>query len=57
MLQLCLAKLTFSRYMLHHFSDLFENYVDSNIVDVKSYEELKAAISNGKWARGYWAGR
>ncbi|CAM6082740.1 unnamed protein product [Calypogeia fissa] len=29
---------------------------DSNIVDVKTYEELKAATSEGKWARGYWAG-
>ena len=29
----------------------------SNIVDVGSYEELKSAISVGKWARGPWAGR
>eukprot|EP00271_Cylindrocystis_brebissonii_P015642 TRINITY_DN385_c0_g12_i2.p1 TRINITY_DN385_c0_g12~~TRINITY_DN385_c0_g12_i2.p1 ORF type:complete len:369 (-),score=103.92 TRINITY_DN385_c0_g12_i2:256-1362(-) len=29
---------------------------DSNIVDVKSYEELKAAVAEGKWARGPWAG-
>ncbi|GLJ16180.1 hypothetical protein SUGI_0270190 [Cryptomeria japonica] len=28
---------------------------DSNIVDVKSYEELKTVISEGKWARGPWA--
>lgn len=28
---------------------------DSNIVNVESYEELKAAISDGKWARGPWA--
>lgn len=29
---------------------------DSNIVDVGSYEELKAVISEGKWARGPWVG-
>ncbi|KAL3680023.1 hypothetical protein R1sor_022979 [Riccia sorocarpa] len=29
---------------------------DSNIVDVKSYEDLKSAILEGKWARGYWSG-
>lgn len=28
---------------------------DANIVDVKSYEELKAAVEAGKWARGPWA--
>lgn len=28
---------------------------DSNIVDVSSYEELKEAISMGKWARGPWS--
>ncbi|XP_078430852.1 class II aaRS and biotin synthetases superfamily protein [Wolffia australiana] len=28
---------------------------DSNIVDVTSYEELKAAIAEGKWARGPWS--
>lgn len=28
---------------------------DSNIVDVSSYNELKEAISKGKWARGPWA--
>ncbi|XAR69444.1 Proline--tRNA ligase [Bertholletia excelsa] len=28
---------------------------DSNIVDVESYGELKAAISQGKWARGPWS--
>jgi len=28
---------------------------DSNIVDVSSYEELKNAISQGKWARGPWS--
>ncbi|MQL74759.1 hypothetical protein Taro_007134 [Colocasia esculenta] len=28
---------------------------DGNIVDVSSYEELKAAISEGKWARGPWS--
>ncbi|XP_020274123.1 proline--tRNA ligase, chloroplastic/mitochondrial isoform X2 [Asparagus officinalis] len=28
---------------------------DSNIVDVSSYEELKVAISQGKWARGPWS--
>ncbi|CAA6658474.1 unnamed protein product [Spirodela intermedia] len=30
---------------------------DSNIVDVTSYEELKAAIAEGKWARGPWSAR
>jgi hypothetical protein len=29
----------------------------SNIVDVSSYEELKAAIAEGKWARGPWSAR
>ncbi|KAI0501290.1 hypothetical protein KFK09_016234 [Dendrobium nobile] len=28
---------------------------DRNIVDVSSYEELKEAISEGKWARGPWS--
>lgn len=28
---------------------------DSNIVDVTSYDELKAAVEAGKWARGPWA--
>ncbi|KAE8733907.1 Proline--tRNA ligase [Hibiscus syriacus] len=30
------------------------SFRDSNIVDVSSYEELKEAISLGKWARGPW---
>jgi len=29
---------------------------DEHIVDVKSYEELKQAIEDGKWARGWWCG-
>jgi prolyl-tRNA synthetase len=29
---------------------------DANIVDVSSYDELKAAVAAGKWARGGWAG-
>lgn len=29
---------------------------EENIVDVSSYEELKAAVAEGKWARGGWAG-
>ncbi len=29
---------------------------DANIVDVGSYEELKAAVAAGRWARGGWAG-
>ncbi|CAF2323611.1 unnamed protein product [Brassica napus] len=39
-------------------SSLLEKAVtfrDINIVDVKSYEELKVAISSGKWARGPWS--
>jgi len=28
---------------------------DENIVDVSSYDELKAAVEAGKWARGGWA--
>ncbi|XP_030532903.1 proline--tRNA ligase, chloroplastic/mitochondrial [Rhodamnia argentea] len=28
---------------------------DRNIVDVSSYDELKQAISQGKWARGPWS--
>ncbi|KAI9396112.1 hypothetical protein POPTR_004G078932v4 [Populus trichocarpa] len=31
------------------------SFRDSNIVDVGSYDELKAAISLGKWARGPWS--
>ncbi|KAJ0966362.1 hypothetical protein J5N97_027500 [Dioscorea zingiberensis] len=31
------------------------SFRDSNIIDVKSYEELKAVISEGKWARGPWS--
>ncbi|PSS32376.1 Proline--tRNA ligase [Actinidia chinensis var. chinensis] len=30
------------------------SFRDSNIVDVNSYNELKAAIGEGKWARGPW---
>uniref|UniRef100_A0A1J3IWJ7 proline--tRNA ligase n=1 Tax=Noccaea caerulescens TaxID=107243 RepID=A0A1J3IWJ7_NOCCA len=40
-------------------SSLLEKAVsfrDSNIVDVNSYDELKEAISSGKWARGPWSG-
>ncbi len=29
---------------------------DANIVDVSSYDELKAAVAENKWARGWWAG-
>uniref|UniRef100_A0A803N5I8 proline--tRNA ligase n=1 Tax=Chenopodium quinoa TaxID=63459 RepID=A0A803N5I8_CHEQI len=29
---------------------------ENNILDVTSYEELKAAVSDGKWARGPWSG-
>ncbi|MEW5316484.1 MAG: hypothetical protein WDW38_007855 [Sanguina aurantia] len=32
-----------------------EAFQESSIVDVTSYEELKAAIAEGKWARGGWA--
>ncbi|XP_021775524.1 proline--tRNA ligase, chloroplastic/mitochondrial-like [Chenopodium quinoa] len=32
------------------------SFRDSNILDVTSYEELKAAVSDGKWARGPWSG-
>ncbi|KAL1820095.1 hypothetical protein ACET3Z_014964 [Daucus carota] len=31
------------------------SFRDSNIVDVSSYDELKEAISQGKWARGPWS--
>lgn len=31
------------------------SFRDSNIVDVSSYDELKVAISQGKWARGPWS--
>lgn len=31
------------------------SFRDSNIVDVTSYDELKEAISAGKWARGPWS--
>ena len=29
---------------------------DENIVDVKTYDEMKEVIVAGKWARGGWAG-
>jgi hypothetical protein len=29
---------------------------DANIVDVATFAELEEAISEGKWARGPWAG-
>ncbi|GAB4854769.1 Proline--tRNA ligase, chloroplastic/mitochondrial [Ancistrocladus abbreviatus] len=32
--------------------DMAISFRDSNIVDVSSYDELKAAISEGNWARG-----
>ncbi|XP_068668696.1 proline--tRNA ligase, chloroplastic/mitochondrial [Aristolochia californica] len=35
--------------------DKATSFRDSNIVDVSSYDELKAAISEGKWARGPWS--
>ncbi|CAD5171979.1 unnamed protein product [Musa acuminata subsp. malaccensis] len=31
------------------------SFRDSNIVDVNSYDELKEAIAQGKWARGPWS--
>ena len=31
-------------------------FTEANIVDVGSYEELKAAVAERKWARGAWAG-
>ncbi|XP_052186793.1 proline--tRNA ligase, chloroplastic/mitochondrial [Diospyros lotus] len=31
------------------------SFRNCNIVDVNSYDELKAAISEGKWARGPWS--
>ncbi|KAL7003467.1 Proline--tRNA ligase, chloroplastic/mitochondrial [Sarracenia purpurea var. burkii] len=33
------------------------SFRDSNIVDVNSYDELKVAIKQGKWARGPWSAR
>lgn len=32
------------------------DFRDQNIVNVENYTELKNAIQEGKWARGYWAG-
>ncbi|KAB2622489.1 proline--tRNA ligase-like [Pyrus ussuriensis x Pyrus communis] len=32
-----------------------KSFRDCNIVDVSSYDELKVAISQGKWARGPWS--
>jgi len=31
-------------------------FTEANIVDVGSYEDLKAAVAERKWARGPWAG-
>ena len=33
-----------------------QSFTESNITEVSSYEELKAAIAERKWARGAWAG-
>ena len=33
-----------------------EEFRDSSIRDVSSYEEAQAAIAEGYWARGPWAG-
>ena len=32
------------------------DFRDSNIHDVSKYDELKEIVSEGGWARGYWAG-
>jgi prolyl-tRNA synthetase len=32
------------------------DFRDTNIVDVKSYGELKEVVETGGWARGWWAG-
>lgn len=56
-----------SRQFVAHVSSLLEEVQtellaqatkqrDDLIVDVTSFEDLKAAISAGKWARGPWAG-
>ena len=34
-----------------------EAFRDANIVDVSTYDELKGAVGDGKWARGPWAGQ
>ena len=38
------------------YFDEAKAFRDANIVDVNSYDELKAAIEAGKWARGGWEG-
>lgn len=38
-------------------SDIIPTFSCSNIVDVSSYDELKTAITLGKWARGPWSAR
>lgn len=54
------ALLTHVRSLLEriHSDLLLEALVfrDDNIVNVDTYEELKKCISEGKWARGPWAG-
>ncbi|XP_057724678.1 proline--tRNA ligase, chloroplastic/mitochondrial-like [Arachis stenosperma] len=49
----------FVKDRLHEIqSSLLERAIafrDSNIVDVNSYDDLKVAISQGKWARGPWS--
>lgn len=32
------------------------DFRDANIHDVRSYDELKAVVEKGGWARGWWAG-
>lgn len=40
----------------HWFLVQARAFTESNITEVSSYEELKAAVAERKWARGAWAG-
>ena len=53
---------SFVRHLESLLSDIQANLLseartfrDANILDVRSYEELKAVVSEGKWARCGWA--
>ena len=45
------------KQQISHYSVQAQAFTDSNIADVSSYEELKAAVAERKWARGAWAGQ
>ena len=56
---LCIGEMQISAWQILLQEGLFADaaaFRDANIVDVASYDELRRAIEEGKWARGPWAG-